>query len=104
MKRTVVLFIAACLTAACDVRKTGEDTYQVEAPTDAAEQTTAVATQEGQEAIRETSTATQELRRETNQAVQSAEEAARKAAQATGTALEKAGKEIQEHAKPGDQR
>lgn len=66
--------------------------------------TSAVATQEGQEAIRETSTATQELRRETNQTVQSAEEAARDAAKATGTALEEAGKEIQEHAKPGDQR
>lgn len=106
MKRALVLLLAITFALpACDVRKTGEDTYEVGVPVDrvtgGAAQETATASQE---AIRATSTATQELKQETNEAVQAAERAARKAAQATGTALEQAGKEIQEHAEPGDQR
>jgi hypothetical protein len=82
MLAIVILVIPA---AACRVEKTGEDTYQVEAPTPEAER----AAEQAKEATRE--------------AGQDIKEGARDAAKATGTALEEAGKEIQEHAKPGDQ-
>lgn len=88
MKKLRILIAAAFLIfplAACDVEKTGEDTYQVEAPTDEAE------------------AAADRAAEETREAGQAIEEGARDAGEATGTALEEAGEEIQEHSKPGDQ-
>ena len=46
---------------------------------------------------------TAEVRDDAAAAGQATEDAARKAAQKTGTALEEAGKDIQDHAKPGNQ-
>ena len=100
MKRKALTLIAALALmipfAACDVEKTGEDTYQVEAPTDEAEAAAANA-EENLEA------AGAEAAEEARQAGDAIEEGARDAAHATGTALEKAGKEAQQHSKPGDQ-
>lgn len=100
MKRSITATLASILLVAmltaCEVRQTGDDTYQVEAPTETAEQA-------GQEVVQETTTAVQELGEEAGEAAQATEEAARDAAHATGTALEKAGREVQQHSKPGDQ-
>ncbi|HVR42897.1 MAG TPA: hypothetical protein VMS56_05570 [Thermoanaerobaculia bacterium] len=100
MKRTT-MFLGALLLivplAGCEVEKTGEDTYQVEAPTDEAERTADSAAERTREAGRE-------LAEEAREAGQAIEQGARDAAHKTGTALEKAGKEMQKHSKPGDQK
>lgn len=49
-------------------------------------------------------TATAEMKEGAQDAAAKAAEAGRDAANATGTALEQAGKDIQKHAKPGDQK
>ncbi|HUP65905.1 MAG TPA: hypothetical protein VM557_11575 [Thermoanaerobaculia bacterium] len=99
MKRKALTLIAALALmlpiAACDVEKTGDDTYQVEVPTDEAE-AAAARTEENLEA------AGAEVAEEAREAGDAIEEGARDAAHATGTALEKAGKEVQEHSKPND--
>jgi hypothetical protein len=88
MKYAIVL-TALLMSVGCQVEKTGEDTYQVEAPTDTAETAFETATAETATALETAGEAT--------------ETALREGARETGTAIEEAGKEIQEHSKPGDQ-
>jgi hypothetical protein len=90
MKNKLMTLAAATLmvaSVACTAEKTGEGTYKVETPT-----------------ASETAAATAEASQDAAEAAQDAKEAGRDAANATGTAMETAGKEIQEHAKPGDQK
>ncbi|HEX7151744.1 MAG TPA: hypothetical protein VF618_09675 [Thermoanaerobaculia bacterium] len=93
MKRLLIALWTVALLSACEVKKTGEDTYKVETP----EVNTKEAEADARDAAQATKTAAQELGKD-------AKEAGRDAAQATGTALEKAGKKMQEHSKPGDQK
>jgi hypothetical protein len=124
MKRTLIAFAITLAVVGCKVKETGRGTYQVETPT--AEETataTAEAAQQTREAGQDIKEGAQELgakiKQETREFAQTpagqeiqkgaqtmaegAKQAGRGAAQATGTALENAGKNIQEHAKPGDQ-
>ncbi len=99
MKKLILLIAIVILVipaAACRVEKTGEDTYQVETPTPEAE----AAAQRAKEGAQE---AGQDIKEGAQEAGRDIKEGARDATRATGTAMEEAGKEMQEHAKPGDQ-
>lgn len=99
MKKTLIAVAITLLAlpfVACRVEKTGEDTYQVEAPTPEAEAA-------AERAAEETREAGQAIKEGAQEAGAAAVEGTRKAGQKVGEALEEAGKEMQEHSKPGDQ-
>lgn len=117
IRNSVMLAALAVSLAACDVEKTGEDTYQVQTPDaqevqagtrEAAQKTETALENAGQE-IREgaqavaNSEAAQDAKEGAKELGREAAAAGREAANATGTALERAGKEMQQHSKPGDQ-
>ena len=92
---------------ACKVEKTGDDTYQVQAPTPeakaAGQEAAADAREAGQEIKADAKEAGQEIKAETKEAARDVQAGTREATRETGKAVEKAGKKIQHHAKPGDQ-
>jgi uncharacterized protein YcfL len=97
MKRMFVpLIIATALLIGCESKTT-----RVEGPTQTTEvsETSAagIDTTDTAEAVHQTQTAL-------STAADAVGEAARNAAEATGTALQEAGKEIEEHAQPGNQK
>lgn len=98
MKKVFMLFVMALALAAfgCDVEQTGEDTYEVETPTDEAEAAADEVGEEFGEAAQATETALENAGEEI-------QEGTREAGQETGAALEEAGEEMQEHSQPGDQ-
>jgi len=99
MRNRILLVVAvgiSLLLVGCEVRKTDEDTYNVTVPTEKAKE----AARQMNERAKEANDQMKEAARETAPVVR---EKAREAAKAAGEAIENAGKEMKEHAKPGNQ-
>lgn len=84
----IAILLLGLLSLACEAEQVGEDTYQVEVPSEEAEAAAA-------EAARETETALEA-------AGEAVEGAAREAGQETGEAMSEAGRDLQEASDPDE--
>ncbi len=100
---TVVLILAA----GCNVKKTGEDTYQVNVDTKPVKDAATEIKEEAGPALERAREGAVELGHDIKEGAQEARDKAapvlRDAARKTGEAIERGGQEIKEHSKPGDQ-
>lgn len=89
--RTFIVSFALLALTGCEVRKTGEETYEVKVPKEELEAA-------GEKAKDSAIEAGEEIRETANEAAPVVEEGIRDAARATGEAMQRVGDDIQERA------